>query len=288
MTKWTQTIRTASTGSGGNIQDASILPRIVGFYEYKNALDNFNELLRISSADEVKVYDDILKWKAEFGYFIGKPVDVVADHRQVAFSKVTKVQGLHWMTALARVELGAMLSGFTDLEDPFQEVPPSRFDLEEYLSLLNEGWSSHLFGVSRIAKGTINRLPFASPERNKLVIKNARRAKLTAEMIAYSAEAKSYRAQQDQNKETDPSQALKEIAQLQLAYQELQDYREQLGKELISQFQSGGLTSQTRQYTSTEYDPGIRANYPDLVRSCARAGMERAMREGNFQLTPIN
>lgn len=55
--------------------------------------------------------------------------------------------GLPWVTALARVELGAMLAGFTSQPKPFQAVKPTAFDLEEYRELLVDGQRTHFWSL---------------------------------------------------------------------------------------------------------------------------------------------
>jgi len=57
--------------------------------------------------------------------------------------------GLTWMTALARVELGAMLAGFTSNPRPFHAVKPSLFDGEEYREILLDGLRMHYWSLKR-------------------------------------------------------------------------------------------------------------------------------------------
>ena len=212
---------------------------------------------------------------------------MVADQNAVAFSKAQKVQGLHWMTALARLELGAMLSGFTEMKNPFHAVPPTKYDFDAYKKLLEEGWVSHVFGVSKIAKVHMKNLPKTSPQRNTLIIKNARRAKLSSELISISAAAKMFDASQRLTDERGGRSVPQEVASMQLAYDELQDYRDDLAKELVAQMQSGALNSQTQTQVSTKTDPGIKASYARHVRNCARGSMNRALANGEFTLTRI-
>lgn len=56
--------------------------------------------------------------------------------------------GLGWMTALARVELGAMLAGFSQVKRPFQQMAPVLYDTREYNELLLDGARTHYWALS--------------------------------------------------------------------------------------------------------------------------------------------
>lgn len=98
----------------------------------------------------------------------------------------------------------------------------------------------------------ISKLPRGSAKRNQLIIKNARRAKLCADMIACWFDAKVFETttqheNQEQKIKVSRQQARLQ-ATLQSTYDELQNYRQSLGKELISQVSIGqnqNLSTQT-------------------------------------------
>jgi len=56
--------------------------------------------------------------------------------------------GLAWMMALARVELGAIVVGFTDRPEPFATLPPTRFELPAYKELLLDGARMHYLALA--------------------------------------------------------------------------------------------------------------------------------------------
>lgn len=132
--------------------DLSIPFRFVGSYEYANALDNFNELVRICSADEVRVCDKMLNDRHEFTCFQGvntafrePPVLTRANpaerHR---FHGRFQKGGLAWMMAPARIELGATLSMYGDQEFPCEFVANNSFGHEEYVELILVDIAWHL------------------------------------------------------------------------------------------------------------------------------------------------
>jgi len=53
--------------------------------------------------------------------------------------------GLAWLTALARVELGAMLAGFTTIPRPFNVVTPTEFDQAQFGELLMDAYRTHFW-----------------------------------------------------------------------------------------------------------------------------------------------
>jgi hypothetical protein len=57
--------------------------------------------------------------------------------------------GLAWMTALARVELGAMLAGFTTVPRPFKAVAPTEFDQSEFGELLMDAYRTHFWAFQK-------------------------------------------------------------------------------------------------------------------------------------------
>lgn len=57
-------------------------------------------------------------------------------------------QGFRWVTALARVELGAMLAGFSEHPTPFAAVAGTGYDLAEFKELLIDGAKLHYWALT--------------------------------------------------------------------------------------------------------------------------------------------
>ena len=58
-------------------------------------------------------------------------------------------RGLAWVTALARVELSAMLAGFTETVEAFAQFPPTRLDLPAYKEMLLDGARTHYLAMRK-------------------------------------------------------------------------------------------------------------------------------------------
>ncbi len=251
-----------------NIQNESIIPRIVGFYEYHNALKLFDRLASISTVEEMKVYDNVLNSKPEFGIYVGRPSTAKPKGDQVIFGQAFKQNGLGWMTALARVEIGAMVAAFSERENPFKDVAPTRYGAAEFNHLLAEGWESHLHGIQFLAKINEGAKGNGKPaERGEAIVKISRRAKLASDMVVVAAGTMS------------PSTSEGKYEELQSEYDQLQDYRDQLSGQLSQELNRIRLA-------------GVRASgrgwQTGAIPSCARGGVEAALAQGRFTTKPLN
>ena len=128
--------------------DARLAMRIVGFLEYGRALELLDDLARRCTVDELEVIDGIIRDREEYTVF-PLAARVPTNHRQASPSAEPEEdsdgggRGLSWVTALARVELGAMLGGFTGHRTPYETVRPDWHDFDECLMLLVEGANAH-------------------------------------------------------------------------------------------------------------------------------------------------
>lgn len=125
--------------------------RVVGFLEYGKALDHLQALVSMSDAEDLKAIDSIIGDHDEFAVFRELPpgfeavqesrptLSTAKDHSELADAQ----RGLAWMIALARVEFGAVVSGFTEHPDPYMFVQPETFGYAETMQLLLEGVVSH-------------------------------------------------------------------------------------------------------------------------------------------------
>lgn len=249
-----------------NIENESILPRIVGFYEYHNALKLFDRLAAMSTAEEMKVYDEVLKKRPEFAIFVGQPSTVRKARTRVVFGQAFKNTGINWMTALARVELGSMIAAFSERENPFREVAPTKFDAAEFNLLLAEGWESHLIGIQELAKfNEASKGKMQPGARGTSLIKTARRAKLASDMVVVAAGT------------MNPSTSEGKYQELQNEYDQLQDYRDQLSSQLKSEMSRA-------QYAAKRSGSGWQTGQ---IPACARGGVESALAQGRFSIKPL-
>ena len=136
--------------------------RFVGTHEYTNALKAWDYLVSISTTEDLEAYDQILDEKKEFSYFngtnlaAGKRLSMRESYQSRGeaekFQETFGKQGLAWMMALAKVELSATESLYGKSKLPFQTIPATRFDLEEYMSVLADDAAAHLRSLSQEAK----------------------------------------------------------------------------------------------------------------------------------------
>lgn len=137
--------------------DQTIPYQFVGSYEYSNALESFSKLLKISTTDEIPVYDVILNDRPEFTYFNGastafpsKPDLTKADpfQRKQYYDNFQK-KGLAAMMALARVELAATMSMYGSGDKPFALIVTGAFGLEEYVEVLSDDVVAHMKSLAQ-------------------------------------------------------------------------------------------------------------------------------------------
>jgi len=118
------------------LQRASLY-RLVGFVEYGKALELLGSFVEEASSEEFEIANQIVHDHDEFLIYtnlsrkIEKPSLLSEHDRTDEFAR----RGLNWVLALARVELGAMLAGFTDIKQPFQsfQSTPPKLDKKRIL-----------------------------------------------------------------------------------------------------------------------------------------------------------
>lgn len=248
------------------IEDESILPRIVGFYEYHNALKLFDRLAAISSDEEMDVYDQVLKTRPEFAIYVGQPSTAKLGRNGVVFTQSFKHSGLSWLTALARVELGSMMAAFSERQNPFQIVAPTKYDAAEFNLLLSEGWESHLIAIQQLAKANESVKGKTLPgQRGAAIVKLARRSKVASDMVVVAAAT------------MNPSTSEGRYEELQNEYDQLQDYRNQLSNQLQSEINRAKYAQKRNSGWNTSAIP-----------SCARGGVEAALAQGKFTVKKLN
>ena len=134
--------------------DPNRIYRIVGFLEYSMALRYLDKLALNCSEEEFSAIDEIIKSEPEFKVFTN-----LSRRLQLAPSSLTEKplreqddysrHSFKWVTALARVEVGAMLASFTQHPAPFAAVAGKGYDAAEYMELLLDGARTHYWSLAR-------------------------------------------------------------------------------------------------------------------------------------------
>ena len=144
------------TSSNLKKQDNTIPYRLVGSYEYENALHHLTKLIKNSTPDQIKTYNQLLQKRAEFTFIQshGLTRDFHADAARIDPANGHKTNdkfkkgGLAWMIALARIELAATQSLYGNQTFPF-EVGVTEFEKENYLQLLLGDVAAHMKSLQK-------------------------------------------------------------------------------------------------------------------------------------------
>jgi hypothetical protein len=132
--------------------DPYLINRLVGFLEYSKALESFDELASLAGYDEMTAIDEIIKSEPEFTVYtnlsrrLEKGRSSLAENPNGPNDDFSR-KGFRWVTALARVEVGAMLAGFTDHPNPFAAVAGKGYDLVEFKEMLIDGAKLHFWAL---------------------------------------------------------------------------------------------------------------------------------------------
>ena len=172
-------------------EDQRQIGRLVGFLEYGNALTNLDELVPTLTTQELEQIDEMIKARAEFAVFTNlsrrvEPQVSFLSERPVKPGDRFERRGLAWVMALARIELGSMLAGFTDARAPFSAVRPTRLDIVAYKELLLDGVRSHYWGLK--SDPELQRVTRLSPA-NPRVLSYSRRLVLARSMARAASQA---------------------------------------------------------------------------------------------------
>jgi hypothetical protein len=192
-TEWTVVTRSLTPS------DSRQVARLVGFLEYQNALACFDSLLKMSDTSEIAVYDELIRERPELAvhtnlsrrFPTGSSTLNEPDEPGATFER----RGLRWLTALARVELAAMLAAFTSVQNPFQQVGAGTFDIEEYRELLLDGSRCHYWALQQ-DPALRAALDGALPDQG--VLRYSRRLHLARAFLTAAAQAGQYTAPQYQ------------------------------------------------------------------------------------------
>jgi len=129
-------------------QDSRFIERVVGYDEYCECLRNLEQLVRLSNQSQLKAIDEYIQMKDEYVVYTN-----LARRFETKPSKLSEPRlspnddfarrGLPWVMALARVEVGAMLAGFSSVKRPMLAVNPTAIERNAYRELLLDGMRTH-------------------------------------------------------------------------------------------------------------------------------------------------
>lgn len=159
--------------------------RLVGFHEYGHALDHLDKLVGMCGEKDIVAIDQILADRGEFDLFVAMPegfrqgstaaeAEERGDDRQ---------NGLAWVIALARVEFGAMVTGFTAHPDPYQWVQPDTLAFAETMQLLLEGVEGHFRALRDTSKTDAQVKKIYGDDQVKSKLAKARRVRIARVML---------------------------------------------------------------------------------------------------------
>ncbi|MSR59212.1 MAG: hypothetical protein EXS05_16475 [Planctomycetaceae bacterium] len=144
-------------------QDSRLVYRIVGFVEYAEALQHLDKFVEEATPAEFVVAEEVIRSQEAFGIQAnlsrrleqGSTLSERIDNPKDDYNR----HGLEWMLALARVELGAMLAGFTSHAEPFLSLAPTIYRQEPiktrpfgtaaFEEMLLDGLRTHYWSIVR-------------------------------------------------------------------------------------------------------------------------------------------
>lgn len=131
-----------------------MVKRLVGYSEYQKALEMLDKLSSTLSDQQRDEVDDYLKERN--GYTVDVSLSTELEQGNSTLSDPEDVEkeqyGLSWMTALARIELGAMLAAYTKIPRPFEAVRPGEKDIEAFRYLLLDAFRTHYWSLKQDPK----------------------------------------------------------------------------------------------------------------------------------------
>jgi hypothetical protein len=134
--------------------EPNLINRLVGFLEYTKALENFDQLEALANHDEMLAIDEFIKSEPEFTVYtnlsrrLEQGRSTLAEKPAMPGDEFSR-KGFRWVTALARVEVAAMLAGFTGHPSPFAAVAGKGYDVVEYKEMIIDGAKFHFWSLSR-------------------------------------------------------------------------------------------------------------------------------------------
>lgn len=169
-------------------QDESLPYRIVGSYEYSNAVTYFEVLLKRSTPDEIKVYDEMISDRPEFSFYSGVTIDLGSANVNFSnptvrneFDKNYRRQSVTWLLALARVEVNSTVSMYGTSENPFSWNQSNAIGVKEYYQVLLDDAAAHLTTI--IADPDLKDVVSVREPIDENALPNLLRLKLVSDML---------------------------------------------------------------------------------------------------------
>ncbi len=151
--------------------------------------------------EEFEAIDQIVRSESEFKIYTNlarkiQPPNTTLIEPPASQDDDYSRHSFRWTTALARVELAAIIAGFTQHSAPFRFVAGTGYDIDEYRELIQDGARSHYWGLNSDPTFTKLRHRFrATP----LTLTYLRRMNVATAFLRASADissGKDYSAQQ--------------------------------------------------------------------------------------------
>ncbi|MCA9212581.1 MAG: hypothetical protein KDB27_05930 [Planctomycetales bacterium] len=166
--------------------DARRALQLVGFYEYGNALKHLTDLLNTANDEQLEAIDNIVRRRPEYAVYTNLSAKVETGPSSLSIpndyrSENNKLEGLRGVIALARVELGSMLAGFTDARLPFLGTPVHEFYASEYQQMLLDGAKTHYWSLLNDPQ---LKQVMRTPPENPIVLAYSRRLVIARSMLA--------------------------------------------------------------------------------------------------------
>ena len=124
---------------------------MVGFLEYTRALNYFDAYLERATKKDLEVVDELVKGRDELKFFVNlsrrHPHERTSLDPEVEVEGETEAHSLAWVMALARVELGALLAGFSGVQFPFEQSRPSHYERKAFDELLLDSTRAHYYAL---------------------------------------------------------------------------------------------------------------------------------------------
>lgn len=107
-------------------------------------------LVLMATTEQLRVIEEIVGSKDEYIVYSNLASQYASAGGDTAGKQAKGIhpgRGLGWVMALARVELGAMIAGFTDRPEPFTVLPPTRYELPQFAEILFDSAKTHYLAL---------------------------------------------------------------------------------------------------------------------------------------------
>lgn len=197
VSRWT-TVNKSLTPS-----DNRQVARLVGFLEYGQSLSKLDDLVNAASKEELEAFDALVAARPEFAVYtnLSRRLEKGQSTLREPANEEGKFErrGLRWVTALARIEFGAMLAAFTSVPNPFENIANVNFDQAEYRNLLLDGARVHYWALYNdpALRNVLQNAPLGSQ-----MLSYSRRLKLARALLSTAARQEQYTPMQQQELKT--------------------------------------------------------------------------------------